>query len=468
MSRHIEKQGEPQERATDESGAVSVAASTHQGARPYQEDRFGTWTGSGGAVFSVVIDGAGGHGGGAEAAQAALDEAERFWGEEGGQVSDGEEFLERWMLSAHDAVNREAARIARPARAVVVAMLARDGRVWWVHAGDSRLYRIRNGEIVQRTRDDSIVQVLFERGEITEEEMGSHPDQSRLLQSLGGEDPPRPRHGSAEIESGDAFLLCSDGLWEHLSREEIEALAATPPAGRQAALDDAVATAVRRAGKKADNTTVVLLVFGDPPGAAVATSPASSSWPLYLMIFAVFCLIVGGTGWWMTRDHGKAAPRTTVVPDNPAPGPGDGEAGKPGGGKAAPNGAEPAKPEPSTPDGKSMPDSVEPGSSPPDGKSGPDAVAPEEQSASPSKIKSGSTSEGAKGKDEKRGGKQNTQTSEDPLGEPDGTETSKPKTGTGSETAQPTPPSKTKNAEQPTEEAANPESTPENSNPSEP
>jgi hypothetical protein len=105
----------------EQASAAFGTASTHQGARPYQEDRFGIWTGPGGAVFSVVIDGAGGHGGGAEAAQAALDEAERHWREAAGNISDGGEFLDGWMLSAHEAVNREAERIARPARAVAVA-----------------------------------------------------------------------------------------------------------------------------------------------------------------------------------------------------------------------------------------------------------------------------------------------------------------------------------------------------------
>jgi serine/threonine protein phosphatase PrpC len=95
--------------------------------------------------------------------------------------------------------------------------------------------------------------------------MGRHPDQSRLLQSLGGEDPPRPRHGSAEVAPGDGFLLCSDGFWEHQSREEIGALAAHPPGERQRALDHAAAEAVRRAGKKADNTTAVLVVFDPKP-----------------------------------------------------------------------------------------------------------------------------------------------------------------------------------------------------------
>jgi hypothetical protein len=115
----------------------------------------------------------------------------------------------------------------------------------------------------------------------------------------------------------------------------------------------------------------------------------------------------------------------------------------------APNGAEPAKPD----------------SSSPGGKSGLDTVEPEDQPAPPSKTKSGSTSEGAKGEDGKLEGKQKLETSEDALGEPDGAETSKPKTGTESGAPPKPPPPKTKNEEQPTEEPVNQESAQEKSKP---
>ena len=242
---------------------IGVASSISQGTREYQEDAFGHWLdASGERLFTVVADGAGGHGGGAEASQAAIEYSAKAWQKaSAGAISNPEAFLSEWMKGAHLAVNEASAKIHRSARSVVVACLTGGGNAHWVHAGDSRLLRFHEGKLVERTRDDSVVQVLFERGDITEEEMGTHPDQSRLLQSLGGEDPPRPRLGCSAISAGDVLILCSDGLWEHLKQEELEILSATPSAKRQKALDEAVAEAVRRAGPKADNTTAVMICF---------------------------------------------------------------------------------------------------------------------------------------------------------------------------------------------------------------
>ena len=262
----------------------SVVSSISQGARDHQEDACGHWSDpSGKQLFAVVADGAGGHGGGAEASKAAIDRAAQTWEKiTTSDLADPAGFLAQWMKDAHLAVNEASAKIHHSARAVVVACLADRNAVHWVHAGDCRLLRFHEGKLVERTRDDSVVQVLFERGEITEEEMGTHPDQSRLLQSLGGEDSPKPHPGSAELVTGDVLILCSDGFWEHLKQAELEKLAATPPAKRQHALDQAVAEAVRRAGAKADNTTAVIIAFDENDRSRVGTR-----WYL-LLLLAVF------------------------------------------------------------------------------------------------------------------------------------------------------------------------------------
>lgn len=273
---------------------IGVTSSISQGARDYQEDAFGHWLdASGERLFAVVADGAGGHGGGAEASQAAIEYSAKAWQKAtASAVADPEAFLSKWMKEAHLAVNEASAKIHRSARSVVVACLTDGANAHWVHAGDSRLLRFHDGKLVERTRDDSVVQVLFERGDITEEEMGTHPDQSRLLQSLGGEDAPTPRHGESELSPGDVLLLCSDGFWEHLKREELEKLAATPSKHRQKTLDKAVELAVRRAGPKADNTTAVMISFDE------GESRPRLCWSLLVLLAAVagFVAALGWTG----------------------------------------------------------------------------------------------------------------------------------------------------------------------------
>ena len=271
---------------------VSLVFSIHQGARDYQEDACGHWSNEERQrLFAVVADGAGGHGGGAEASQAAVESSGKTWKRTAAKpIGNHDEFLTQWMSDAHLAVNEASAKISRSARAVVVGCLIDGNIAYWAHAGDSRLLRFRDGKLVERTRDDSVVQVLFERGEITEEEMGTHPDQSRLLQSLGGDDAPKPRLGRAELEEGDTLILCSDGFWEHLRREELEGLTMLSLAKRQRALDEAVRTAVRRAGPKADNTTAIMIQYGGTPPAS-----CSCRWILWLLLATA----LGTAAWWM-------------------------------------------------------------------------------------------------------------------------------------------------------------------------
>jgi PPM family protein phosphatase len=235
----------------------------HVGKRSRQEDALGVWPDAhGSTLFAVVADGAGGHGGGAEASTAAIGEAKRQW-ENRSKDEASTEFLRSWMAHAHEAVNQEARRKDADARTVAVALLAHGNRAAWAHAGDCRLYHIRNQEILSRTRDDSVVQVLFEQGAISEAEMGSHEDQNRLLQALGGDDAPKPRLGGAEIEPGDVLLLCSDGFWENLEPSEITQLAANRPGRWGKALEAAVQLAVQRGGHKADNTSVIMARFDE-------------------------------------------------------------------------------------------------------------------------------------------------------------------------------------------------------------
>ncbi len=277
-----------------ESPRVTVVSATSQGAREYQEDACGHWADNA-RVFAVVADGAGGHCGGADASKAAIASAANTWEQPSSRViAAPDDFLAKWMAAAHQAVIDESARIRRSARTVVVACLTDGHSAHWVHAGDCRLLRFHDGKLVERTRDDSVVQVLFERGDITEEEMGTHPDQSRLLQSLGGEGPPNPRPGNAPVEAGDALILCSDGFWEHLTTAELEKLAACPPWRRQPTLDQAVAKAVSRGGSKADNTTALMIAFDD--------GKIRSRVSLCRILLVLAALAVGAlVGWWSAK-----------------------------------------------------------------------------------------------------------------------------------------------------------------------
>ncbi len=126
------------------------------------------------------------------------------------------------------------------------------------HVGDSRVYRMDSESIHWRTRDHSLVQVLLDQGLISEEEMGTHPYQWNLLNSICTNRTPRPELKlHPPLQPGESLLLCTDGFWEMIPGDEMIAL------GRSANLSDAlskaVGEAVRRAGLRSDNVTVQLI-----------------------------------------------------------------------------------------------------------------------------------------------------------------------------------------------------------------
>ncbi|HZS54373.1 MAG TPA: Stp1/IreP family PP2C-type Ser/Thr phosphatase [Bryobacteraceae bacterium] len=131
------------------------------------------------------------------------------------------------------------------------------GRVAYsAHAGDSRLYLVRSGSIYQMTEDHSVVSALVKQGALTFESARNHPARNLILKALGTHatvniatwDQPLPVH------SGDCFVLCSDGLHDAVSAEEI--CLATQSGEAAAACECLVATARSRGG--ADNITVAV------------------------------------------------------------------------------------------------------------------------------------------------------------------------------------------------------------------
>jgi len=107
-------------------------------------------------------------------------------------------------------------------RTTCVVCLVQNGYAYWAHVGDSRLYLFRNGELVERTQDDTMIERMRQEGVLTEEEMLTHPDKSRLLKCVGGPKEPSVSLGPETLlKSGDIILLCTDGLWEALPQETI-------------------------------------------------------------------------------------------------------------------------------------------------------------------------------------------------------------------------------------------------------
>ena len=242
----------------------ALAQATRVGGRANNEDRVGFWQ-TPGAALMAVADGLGGHLHGEIAAEMAIGLfGAVFQREAQPRLADPAAFLARAMAAAHAAILREGQRLDLPEtpRTVIVACVVQDGHAWWMHVGDCRLYLIREGRIVRRTRDHTVVQRLIDEGRIREEAIASHPDRNRLLQCLGGYLAPTPDAAERmRLAKGDVLLLCSDGFWGPLTqRQMLHALLAR---SLEAAIPELAELAETRGGPLADNVSALAMTWGE-------------------------------------------------------------------------------------------------------------------------------------------------------------------------------------------------------------
>jgi serine/threonine protein phosphatase PrpC len=192
------------------------------GGRVDNEDALGYRMANGSGCWALA-DGLGGHRGGAVASRVAVDAALASFEE---NPSNAQDVLNMHIVRANRAVlDRQTAEPElSQMRTTMVMLLASPEAAVWAHAGDSRLYWLRDGKIQEQTRDDSVPQRLVDAGEITADQIRFHEDRSRLLNSLGAREEvvASNREMPGAPLPGDAFLLASDGFWECVTEPEIE------------------------------------------------------------------------------------------------------------------------------------------------------------------------------------------------------------------------------------------------------
>jgi len=238
-----------------------LAAISLIGAREENQDRIATSI-EGGTALLAVFDGMGGHSDGARAAELARQVTLNRFGAVARPLLDPLAFLHITMGAAHTdmvAIGMELPLEHRP-RATGAACLIQDGTAWWVHVGDSRIYHLRDGALLSRTRDHSHVELLVQEGLISANPAQNHPLRNYVESCLGG-DPMLPEMMVGRrmaVRSGDVLLVCSDGFWSNLLDEDI---AASMYSGvpLNTALQSVSEFAVRRAGAGADNASVAAL-----------------------------------------------------------------------------------------------------------------------------------------------------------------------------------------------------------------
>ncbi len=231
--------------------------------RDNNEDFYGEKKLAGGHVF-VVCDGVGGHSGGEIASQKAveciLDYFTRSRGENAVQM------IHESIKFANSQVHGFASTYPEykgMGTTCVVVYITDSGYLYYGHVGDSRLYLYNKGGLKALTKDHSYVQYLVDIGEIKESEMESHPSKNQILRALGSDEVVKPEVSLEPLfpNSGDTFLLCSDGLNGMIGNDKIQKVLnsknETPSLSEKAS--KLIQSALDAGGE--DNVTVGLIEF---------------------------------------------------------------------------------------------------------------------------------------------------------------------------------------------------------------
>ncbi len=251
-----------------------IGQANHLGNRDSNQDRFAVVESDEGVLLALA-DGMGGVAGGDLAAQTLVDIARERYLNSHRPVSRVGQFLANIIRETHDALLRLAADedMGSIPGTTGVLCLIQDGRMDWVHVGDSRLYLFRGGLPVFRTTDHSYVEQLYQQGRISRSEQDSHPRRNHITQCIGClPQTPDVEIGKGKVlREGDIVLLCSDGLWSAIDDAQMATLL------QSGELDELVEQMATRAEQisypHSDNISVVALRFLSATGASRVARP---------------------------------------------------------------------------------------------------------------------------------------------------------------------------------------------------
>lgn len=164
----------------------------------------------------IVADGLGGHADGEKASMTAVDYIE--------ENSFGGYTTER-IYELMESANKEVLQNGGGGKSTVAAAFIENGRLFYTNVGDSRVYIFRSGRIISQTKDHSVCQASVDMGMLSPDEIRGSEDRSRLLKVLGSEESLniKKRYQPVKLQDKDAFLVCSDGFWEYVYENEMEA-----------------------------------------------------------------------------------------------------------------------------------------------------------------------------------------------------------------------------------------------------
>ena len=255
----------------------SVYQVSRRGGRPKNEDRMGYCYTRSSGLFALA-DGMGGHPEGEVASQLALQTISALFQRDAKpQLADPLRFLHDAVLAGHHQLLRYASdkALLDTPRTTIVACVVQGQAAYWAHCGDSRLYLLRDGKLLARTRDHSYTEL---HGALAQAGQPLPPENQRfnrnvLFTCLGS--PGKPlvdTAGPTPLQPGDRIMLCSDGLWGSVSDAVIVEQLSRQPISN--AVPELAEQALRVGGSRSDNVTLLAMEWdgADPADAAQAVS----------------------------------------------------------------------------------------------------------------------------------------------------------------------------------------------------
>ena len=243
----------------------SWALRSHVGAvRDGNEDFVGAYSPSvvedHGPLF-VVCDGMGGHAAGEVASRVAVETVLTTWTT--ASVAPSQQAIRSAIRSANSAVFAASLDAETRGMGTTCTALALSGREGYIgHVGDSRCYLVHHGQCSQLTADHSRVGEMLRMRLITPEQAAHHPSRSQLTRSLGGAPGVQVDVVRTPVGKGDAFVICSDGLWDLVSMHEIAQVCSLEQVADAA--DQLIAWALER-GAPDNVTALVVRITGEVP-----------------------------------------------------------------------------------------------------------------------------------------------------------------------------------------------------------
>lgn len=246
---------------------ISACTALDPGDRSEQQDRVQILPSkmASGCLLAVLADGMGGRTGGAMAAEQVMITAKQLFERFNPRTESVQDFVQEFIHETHTVIRLNALSSEQEPHSTAVGLIFQPNRADWFHVGDSRLYRFRGQRLLDRTVDHSYVNQLIREGRMSPADAKSHRLANVLTQALGTAEAPIPGiDGTSDLEVGDSFLLCSDGLWAYFEPEEIG-----PIIEQSANTRDAVSVLLKRARERGmgrgDNISIALVRLDPQP-----------------------------------------------------------------------------------------------------------------------------------------------------------------------------------------------------------